>query len=1299
MRDGISEVEIEDLLSVDATILTESVLSQLSNHELANVDYPIPRISSIVFSSLLHDIVTVYSLMSKVPGRGRGPPLLKFKHAAIKETATKRYLADTDLVEIAKADICSYFGNAWGQEEEEGRESTVSAAPRGQRISLYLKGAHPKGGDWKGILNPFKYVSKQPTCLSSGETSTLYNYRKIRELPRMLVLTQKWNDLQKLFEDFYFVEGLLRVQGIELAIDEINLLQLEGKKANMPMNLQIHLRHLAIFLRHRIQWISAHEATPGMHPDGLWLQEIRNIPSNFMGSFAEALISSMDECWTDILTSRGGRIEFENGWKPDNETYGPMPFRHINIQCCAISNDGKYLATGSSDGVLKVWDIVSGEELRTFLHLQPNASAGAEIQNTMAVPAGTPAPTSSGITAICFSNERPANVIVSAAHDPKAEPSIKMWSWRSSSFIPKTLLGAHTSGSMVVSCEFLAPENRRLMSVSTDFTVVLWEVARGRIIRMVPVPQIDEALEFNGHLAYSSRKSQPSVPVIFKRRRLYPSGWPRLCGCVGPNGLFAFGSSTITVMDPRWKELFTKDLCSEKDKLRRQRLTAAAFSSDGTAIFAASATPPDDAQMISVEIQTRAERQFSQDEDTKLSSGRSKSNLPVSNIQLSDVSNVAQETEAEVKRLKMTCIRSWNIDSGQLLLTILIEDYITSISICPTNNYLLCGGAKGVITVWDSITGEHVLTREGHTSSVAKVLWFPPPQKTIKAKRKNAGAPTIESNVCDDMWTYSTPHLNNTSISASKSKSLNSMHFATPAYQFVTAGLDDNVLAWSLDGISAEPGQTPIVTAVFNHTGEWLLTVGGAPLSTSPRAHTLIRLWETSTATVRCRIELPETQRSEVIWASFLPRDDTRIVLGCKNGLVKVYRSRTGELVREFWADAETAFSEAVLGYSFDWPFAATGTFIVGYAMHPEGKVIAVAVAGQERFPSQSSTAQDPKVTFFLANAVQNNLDAAGLGDVAKMASHSGGRKSVADGIDPDKSSDTVLRDCIRLTFWDLDGNPLRVDNSFNLPIFFNSSDHSCTFGPASTKPSLNRLNNFVIKWSHDGRSLFVSDDVEILKECTIEIRGSNVYGQTHCGWWWKSTVSPPPSKMTIADCLSPSINAASIGNLAPGTSDQLDVYRTLNVSAATACSSVLHKSVDNLCFAYGNGIIGWRKTDTHRGAEEVRWFLGHCGLSGSSGGVIGCEYIPNISGKGNYSSQPKHGDPSGLIVSASKNGTVLIQDCFSKEVCAVFNVGCPLKAMSVCPMIGRQNLGISDRLRIVLSKADGTLALLRYFP
>ncbi|KAI8853632.1 hypothetical protein BC829DRAFT_274057 [Chytridium lagenaria] len=51
MRDGISESEMEDLLSVDPLILADSVAAQLS--QLRSTEPPIPRVSSIVLANVI----------------------------------------------------------------------------------------------------------------------------------------------------------------------------------------------------------------------------------------------------------------------------------------------------------------------------------------------------------------------------------------------------------------------------------------------------------------------------------------------------------------------------------------------------------------------------------------------------------------------------------------------------------------------------------------------------------------------------------------------------------------------------------------------------------------------------------------------------------------------------------------------------------------------------------------------------------------------------------------------------------------------------------------------------------------------------------------------------------------------------------------------------------------------------------------------------------------------------------------------------------------------------------------------
>ena len=62
----------------------------------------------------------------------------------------------------------------------------------------------------------------------------------------------------------------------------------------------------------------------------------------------------------------------------------------------------------------------------------------------------------------------------------------------------------------------------------------------------------------------------------------------------------------------------------------------------------------------------------------------------------------------------------------------------------------------------------------------------------------------------------------------------------------------------------------------------------------------------------------------------------------------------------------------------------------------------------------------------------------------------------------------------------------------------------------------------------------------------------------------------------------------------------------------------------------------------------------------------------------------------------------ILEQDCFSGEICAVFNAGAPIRSMALSQIPTDTRLsgaGVTDILRIALCKSDGGIVILRYKP
>ncbi|TPX74763.1 hypothetical protein CcCBS67573_g03956 [Chytriomyces confervae] len=1273
VRDGLSESALEDLLSLDPDILSESIASQIECSNITPLTplIPIPRISSVAIVYLLNTLIKDYELVIRGRGYERGPNLLKWTSETVRDVAKSRYLGDPKIVQAAFEDIAAYFNNDWTNPERRLKEQDC--------INIYLKGIGSSGENWKGALKPQRLLPRHVNSWSHYD-GVYHNLRKLRVLPRALLFAQRYRDLRRLLEDFEFVEALVDTTGVAGLIKELVWLVKEGRKQSpaMPSDCVIVFKHWILFFRHRMTWMTRFETCKSMRPPGLWLQEFNNFPANTNAVFADPIRVKIEDDVDQLMLSRGGRIEYEPTWKPDNEVYDPIQFYHTNVQCCSVSIDGKLIASGASDGSIKIWNTATGEEVMIFNHITTNDSAVR--MDKLSPESGIRHPTKNGITFVCFSSERQPMQLVSCAHELDQEPSIKLWNLRNMSTPPKVMVGGHSVGASIVRCEYLPPENRRLMSVGSDFNIVLWEVARCKIIRVFTTPMMD----FDFSIASTTGFQQKSA-TSSKKKRLHVSGYSQVASSVSQTGLFAYGSTTLTICDDHWREVMTKEINVAVDKeriLKWHRITAITFSSDGTLVYVASAVAPDDAQILAVERQQAIEKLCEEggaksmftSNNALLSIGHpnrimSSANMArkasmamltdlkrSSSFNASSFNTAAVKTEVDLKRAKQTVIRTWNIETGHLKLLFYIEDYITSIALSHNNNYLLTSGSKGTVSGWDASKGTLEFIREGHTASVAQIVPLP----AISRKRRDE----------DDALFYTYGGQFNMSVS----RSLGSLSGTTASpIQFISLGLDNKFLLWTIEHENVFPGVSPITHCCVNAASDYMVTVGGAPVTGTGRPASLIRVWELVAATNRVKFEIS----AEVCHVSFIPGEELKILAGCKNGLARIYRAKTGEVLHEFWVDAENAMSESTLGYKMEWPFSATGVTVLSYALHPDGKHLAVAVAGQERVASPAGT---------LTNA---RIDA-----IANTQSMRQSGKPASKVYTKEDSADRVLRDVIKLTFWDMDGNCMIIMHPFDFQVFTEFSDVLMVSGPLGMRPNPHRKSSFVLNWSQDGRCLFASDDCEILKEGTIEFRGKNVYETMQATTMWKKGNAP-----TLLSYEAPlgTQNASSRDSTAGRDAQQEkseDRYgANLDVSMATAVHSIIQKKMEHTCFAYGDGAICLRTVDLERSGQEVRWFLGHRVFGTEGGDVVGCAFVPGVESRSSSNLLQKHNKLSGVVVSARRNGTVVIQDVVSREICAVFHAGTPVYAMAVVPSSYKLN-----SLKFIICKSDGSMSMLRYY-
>ena len=129
--------------------------------------------------------------------------------------------------------------------------------------------------------------------------------------------------------------------------------------------------------------------------------------------------------------------------------FGSPNLKHSGpVQACAFLPDGKRVVSASEDHTLKLWDVETGKEIRSF------SGHTAPVRSCAATPDG--------------------RRVVSASRDN----TLKLWDVETGKTIRS--FSGHTSA--VLSCAAL-PDGRRVVSASRDNTLKLWDVETGKEIR------------------------------------------------------------------------------------------------------------------------------------------------------------------------------------------------------------------------------------------------------------------------------------------------------------------------------------------------------------------------------------------------------------------------------------------------------------------------------------------------------------------------------------------------------------------------------------------------------------------------------------------------------------------------------------------------------------------------------------------------------------------------------------------------------------------------------------------------
>ena len=323
---GISEVELEDLLSLDDDVLNEAFSFWVP---------PTRRIPDLLWTRMREDLGNYL-----VEREADGITVISWYHRQFKEAASKRYLTDKAFKKLIHGNMADFFLGKWAS----GRKKPFIYP---QRVATRMRLERRESeADRKVADQPLFWQRKE-----NGKKVTVYNKRKLIELPYHLLQSGRVNELTKtVIWSYNWMHAKIKAYSPHHVLEDIQC-------ARTVISESTPLKLLCGVIRRAA-------ATLRKEPSTLPVETIGRLYAHKNRS--ETVTRFLQEC-----ESSGRKdcalLPFSQCFDgPISHLIHTLEGHSKGINSIVFSKDSSLVYTASEDGTVACWDMSNGDRALTI---------------------------------------------------------------------------------------------------------------------------------------------------------------------------------------------------------------------------------------------------------------------------------------------------------------------------------------------------------------------------------------------------------------------------------------------------------------------------------------------------------------------------------------------------------------------------------------------------------------------------------------------------------------------------------------------------------------------------------------------------------------------------------------------------------------------------------------------------------------------------------------------------------------------------------------------------------------------